>query len=219
MSGGDSSAKLSERKRPIRIVALLDALARAGLAPSPLPVIHELAYLCNVLAPVFDLTPFSASLLKRRGGPYYPVLQQTLDRMVGAGVVVATDVRHILVPEESRYRLSASYRLNAEFAKPIIERYREIYSAGGEVLLIDELAAAYSTLADEQLGNAVIFDARYAHGDVDTNNVIDFGEWKSAEESNFSRNAALTFAPNASLLPAERLYLYLDHLKKRASNG
>jgi len=177
------------------------------------------AYLCNVLAPVFDLTPFSASLLKRRGAPYYPVLQQTLDQMVGSGLVVATDVRHILVPEESRYRLSASYRLNPDFAKPIVDRYRVIYSRGGEVMLIDELAAAYSTLADDQLGSATLFDARYAHGDVDVNNVIDFGEWNSEEESNFSRNAALTFAPDANLLPAERLYLYLDHLKKRAANG
>jgi hypothetical protein len=201
------------------VIALLDALARAAIAPTSLRVVHELAYLSNVLAPVFELSPMSASLLKRRGGPYYPELQQTIDRLVGCGMIAVSDLRYVLVPEESRYRLHGCYHLNRALADPVVNRYREVYAVTGEPLFIDELAVAYSTLASEQLGYVVGQDARYADDDVDSNNVIDFGEWTSAAKANFSRNAALTFAPTANLMPAERLYLYLDHLRRRASGG
>ena len=63
-------AALDARKRPVRVLSLLDSLARAAISPVTVRVLHELAYLTNVLAPVFDLPPFSASLLRRRGGPY-----------------------------------------------------------------------------------------------------------------------------------------------------
>jgi hypothetical protein len=210
---------LHERRQAVRILSLLDALARACVLPAPLRVIHELAYLANVLAPVFDLSPLSASLLKRRGGPYYPELQQTLDELVGAGIVIAADIRFVHVPEETRYRLDATYRPNPDFATPITDRYRTVYSGTYEVVFLDELVAAYSMLSEEQLGRVVPQDARYAHGDVDPNNVIDFGEWTAQAASNFSRNAALSFGANTNLQPAERLYLYLDHLKRRMASG
>jgi hypothetical protein len=210
---------LTERKRPLRVLALLDALARATISPAPLRVVHELAYLANVLAPVFDLSPYSASLLKRRSGPYYPSLQQTLDEMVGRGMVVASELRYVHVPEESRYRLDAHYKLNRELSHPAVLEYRRAYDDTGEVLFLDELAIAYSTLAEDQLGRATLQDARYAHSDVDTNNVIDFGEWVPQAAANFSRNAALSFAPHVNLLPAERLYMYLDHLRTRSAGG
>lgn len=210
---------LIEGKRPIRVLALLDSLSRAAISPAPLRVVHEVAYLANVLAPVFDLSPFSASLLKRRGGPYYPAFQDSIDRLVGRGLIVATDLRYVHVQEENRYRLDAKYQLNADLTVAVLERYRYIYADTPEVLFLDELAAAYSTLADEHLGRAAEKDARYAYGDVDVNNVIDFGEWAPSEKVNFSRNAALSFAPDAGLLPAERLYLYLDHLRQRVASG
>ncbi len=213
------SGSISDRQRPLRVIALLDSLARAAIAPASIRVLHELAYLSNVLAPVFELSPMSASLLKRRGGPYYPEMQQTIDCLVGRGMIDVSDLRYVLVPEESRYRLHGCYHLNHALADPVVIRYREVYAVTGEPLFIDELAVAYSTLAAEQLGYVVGQDARYADDDVDSNNVIDFGEWTSAAKTNFSRNAALTFAPTANLMPAERLYLYLDHLKRRASGG
>ena len=214
-----SAQPLNERKRPIRVLALLDSLSRAALSPAPLRVVHEVAYLANVLAPVFDLSPFSASLLKRRGGPYYPLLQESIDHLVGRGLVIAAELRYVHVPEEARYRLDATYRLNSQLAASALDRYRDIYSGTGEVLFLDELAAAYSMLTDEQLGRMAMKDARYAHTGVDTNNVIDFGEWSPSVKVNFSRNAALSFTPNAGLLPAERLYLYVEHLRQRAASG
>jgi hypothetical protein len=210
---------LIRRKRPIRVLALLDALSRAGISPVHLGVVHEFAYLANVLAPVFDLSPFRASLLKRRSGPYYPVLQRTIDGLVGGGLLLARQLRYRFVEEEERYRLDAQYQLNRELAQPALAIYRAAYSDTTEVMFFDELAVAYSTLSDEQLGHATLEDARYSDADVDPGNVIDFGEWTQEAVTNFSRNAALSFAPDANLFPAERLYLYLDHLKMRAAGG
>lgn len=200
----------------VRVLTLLDALAAAGLAPSSSRALHELAYLANVLAPVFDLPPLDATLLKRKSGPYYPELQQTIDRLVGRGLVEAQELRYELDEIEQRYRISASYLLRWSEVHAALNRYRELYPV--EALFLEELAAAYSALSDAEQGHVAVGDARYADVSVDVNNVIDFGEWSSAEK-NFSRNAAMTFAPGMHLPPAERLYLYLDHLQQRAAHG
>lgn len=201
------------------MVAILDSLARASLTPASLRVVHELLFLSNVLAPVFDLEPGSASILKRRGGPYYPAMQRALDQLVGSGVVVASGISFVKIPEEGRYALEANYALNYELASPIVDMYRRVYHDTGTVDFIDELAVAYSTLATENLGSVSLQDARYAHDDVDVNNVIDFGEWTKPKKSNFSRNAAMSFSSEVDLQPAERIYLYLEHLSRRAHHG
>lgn len=215
----ESSASLEARKRPIRVLALLDALADASIFEAPLRVVHELAYLSNVLAPVFDLSPFSASLLKRLGGPYYPELQDTIDLLVGRGMVFASDIHYEHVVEEKRYRLHANYRINRALAGHALAAYHEIYADTGEPFFLGELCAAYSMLADLELGQAFRFDARYADKDVDNNEVIDFGQWVNATSTNFSRNAAMSFRPGESLQPAERIFMYIEHVQRKAAYG
>lgn len=94
-----------------------------------------------------------------------------------------------------------------------------MYAETGEPFFIGELCAAYSTLADQDLGQAFRFDARYADGDVDTNEVIDFGQWSNAASTNFSRNAAMSFRPGESLQPAERIFMYIEHVQRKAGHG
>lgn len=202
--------------RTVRVLSLLDALAAVGLTPASSRALHELAYLANVLAPVFDLTPFDSVLLKRKSGPYYPDLQFTIDSLVGRGLVEALESRYEFDEVEERYRIVASYRMRRSQVICALKRYRTLFES--EVHFLDELAAAYSDLSDEEQGIAALEDARYADASVDENNVIDFGQWVSAEK-NFSRNAAMAFAPGKNLLPAERLYMYLDHLQHKVSYG
>ncbi len=212
-------AALDARKRPVRVLSLLDSLARAAISPVTVRVLHELAYLTNVLAPVFDLPPFSASLLRRRGGPYYPELQETVDLLVGRRMVDVADIRYVYDTDEGRYRLDANYRLNDDLAADAVLEYRRVYAHTSEPLFIDELAAAYSLLADDQLGGVARYDARYGDENVDTNDVIDFGQWSEASKTNFSRNSALSFRPGERLNPAERLYMYMAHVQRRAAGG
>lgn len=202
--------------RIVRVLSLLDALSGAGITPSPSRAMHELAYLANVLAPVFDLSPLDAVLLKRKSGPYYPELQQAIDRLVGQGLVEVLNPHYELDEVEQRYRMVASYRLCRSVVTHALERYRVLFES--EAQFIDELAAAYSALSDQEQGRTALGDARYADASVDENNVIDFGQWVSIDK-NFSRNAAMAFAPGQNLRPAERLYLYLDHLQQRVAHG
>jgi hypothetical protein len=196
-----------------RVVGLLDALARSGVVPSPARAVHELAYLANVLSPVFDLQPFDATLLKRSAGPYYPALQLALDRLVGRGLLDALGLTYELDETDGRYRVHARYRLRRAVAGPVLDALRQVRRE--ESHFLDELAAAYAGLSDEAMGVATLWDARYADADVDVDDVIDFGEWSSTAK-NFSRNAAMAFAPDRTLMPAERLYLYLDYLGHKA---
>lgn len=212
-------ASLDSRKRPLRVLALLDALSDASIFEAPLRAVHELAYLSNVLAPVFELAPFSASLLKRQGGPYYPELQETIDMLVGRGMVFASGIRYEHVPEEDRYRLLANYQINHRLAAPALAAYREVYTDTGEPFFIGELCAAYAMLADRELGQVFRFDARYADTDVDNNEVIDFGQWANPVSTNFSRNAAMSFRPGESLQPAERIFMYIEHVQRKAGHG
>lgn len=211
----DERSSVQATAQIVRVLSLLDALAAAGLIPSSSQALHELAYLANVLAPVFDLQPLDATLLKRKSGPYYPILQQTVDQLVGRGLVEAVNLRYELDEAECRYRICASYRLCRKQVSASLERYRSLRPV--EARFLDELASAYSGLLDTEQGAVANKDARYADGSVDINNVIDFGQWAPLEK-NFSRNAAMAFAPTQNLAPAERLYLYLDHLHGKVAN-
>ncbi|WP_323123233.1 hypothetical protein [Burkholderia alba] len=219
MAAADPKQSVEVRRRPIRVLALLDALYRASIFEASLRTVHELAYLSNVLAPVFELAPFSASLLKRQGGPYYPELQEAIDVLVGRGMVLASDIRYAFIAEEKRYRLQANYRLNNDLARNALDTYKQVYADTGEPFFIEELCAAYSMLSDNELGQTFRFDARYADTDVDNNEVIDFGQWADPAKTNFSRNAALSFRPGEALQPAERLFMYIEHVQRRAAHG
>jgi hypothetical protein len=129
-------------------------------------------------------------------------------------LVDALEVEYRFVAEDKRYHVVAAYRLRRAFVQAALDRHRQVCPE--EALFLRELASAYSVLNDQQLGRAALEDARYADRSVDIDNVIDFGEWDSPAR-NFSRNAALAFAPGRRLQPAERLYLYLDHLGSRVS--
>lgn len=208
-------ADLVARQQAVRVLVLLDALARTGLVPTAAKALHELAYLANVLSPVFDLSPLDAKLLKRASGPYYPELQQAIDHLVGRVFVDALGLEYRFVEEDQRYRVVAAYRLRRPQVQAALDCHAQVFPE--EALFLRELAAAYSTLTDAQLGRAAREDARYADTSVDVDNVIDFGEYDQPSK-NFSRNAALAFAPGRRLAPAERLYLYLDHLGSRVAH-
>lgn len=219
MPAPDDLKEFEARKRPLRVLVLLDGLSRASIFTPSLRVVHEVAYLANVLAPVFQLDPFNASLLKRQGGPYYPELQDTIDSLIGRGMVIASNMRYVHVSEEDRYRLQANYRINRELAAAALLEFREMYTDTGEPFFIDELCAAYSLLSDEELGTTFRFDARYADTDVDNSEVIDFGQWTDSTATNFSRNAAMSFRPDDRLEPAERIYMYIEQVQRRAARG
>ena len=98
-------------QRRVRLIMLLHAAESAGLAPIGILQLHSLAYLSNVLAPVWKLRPLDGKVMKRRGGPFYPVLQHDLDRLISQGLVLITNLGY-KGDENGRWRLDGNFYLN-----------------------------------------------------------------------------------------------------------
>ena len=211
----DDPFTLSVRRR-IRVVTLLDAAHRAGMTPMPILRLHTVAYLANVLAPVWELDAHDGKLLKRRGGPFYPALQKDLDRLTGMGLVRLTHLRHE-EEEPGRWRLEGSYELNYGFATPVLDCLRTISEDERQTHgYIGELLLSLSSLSDDDLDTAMREDATYSDPRVAEGNVIDFAEWHHA---NWTASAADRFTqilPTGDrTTPGEKLHLYVAHLHRR----
>lgn len=197
-------------RRQLRVLVLLEAAADAGLEPVPLLVLHNLAYLSNALAPVWNLHPFDGAVLKRRGSPYYPTLQWDVDRMVGHGLLHVRDVRY--VQEDGRWRIDSSYSLNYELAHRVLTTMREVGFEPGLSTFCTTLAQAFSALPQEQLGYLLSEDAAYGNPAVDVSNVVNLAENHAV---NFAANAAGAFRPDVALTAGERVHMYVNHLHTR----
>ena len=202
-------------RRRVRLVVLLDASREAGIEPLPTLRLHLVAYLANVLSPVWDMPSVDGSVLKRRGGPFYPDLQRDLDRLVGIGVARVENLRHQRI-DEDHYRLEGSYRLNPTLAEPILAHLGTMKEEAAAGRFVRELVLALSALSDDEIDLAVTEDATYANPKIGDNNVIDFGEWMNA---NYSAAAAEKVgdlvATRAVVSASEKVHLYVRHLRRR----
>lgn len=203
------AAELSQR-RQLRVLVLLEAAASAGMEPVRLPVLHNLAYLSNALAPVWQLDPFDGAVLKRRGSPYYPSLQWDVDRLVGCGLLQVQDVRYVEV--DNRWQIDASYCLNRAMARPVLDTRRAVGFEPGLEDFCHSLAQAMASLPLEEVERVLNEDAAYGNPAVDVSNVVNFAE---SHGINFATNAARAFRPDVPLTPGERVNLYVNHLHAR----
>ena len=165
------------------------------------------------------MPPFDGKILKRRGSPFYPVLQSDLDRLVGMGVVLISNISHVR-DEEKRWRLEGVYHLNHGFADRILKQIVQFESERHLVTFFQELAYALSALSDDDFGSATNQDATYADPVIDAGNVVDFAEW---QDVNYSANAARYFErvlpSGTQTTQAEMLHLYFHHLYRRLHGG
>jgi hypothetical protein len=209
----------STLRRKVRLVVLIDSAERAGLAPLSVLRLHTFAFLSNVLAPVWEMPVLEGKVFKRRGGPFYPVLQHDLDCLVGLGVVIISNLGHVL-DEQKRWRLEGSYRLNRLFADPILDRIGEFKEERRFCGFLEELAFAISALSDDDLDKAPTEDATYADPIVDFGSVVDFAEWQHKNSTAAAAARLGKFLPGGvHPQPGEKLHLYLRHLKARIHGG
>ena len=202
-------------RRRVRLIMLLHASESAGLAPIGILQLHSLAYLSNVLSPVWELRPLDGKVMKRRGGPFYPALQHDLDGLVSQGLVLITNLGYER-DSDGRWRLDGAFYLNHAFADAVIRQYRNYEAEYHLATFIDELAYAFSALSEEDLQSVVSEDATYTDQLMAFGNVVDFGEWRTL---NYSANAANYFDRllSGGTLPTlgEKLHLYARHLYGR----
>ena len=216
---GNEPLAASVRRR-VRILTLLDAANHAGMTPMPILRFHAVAYLANVLAPVWQLNAHDGKLLKRRGGPFYPAMQKDLDRLTGMGVVHLTRLSH---EEEApgQWRLEGSYALNYDFAAPILNCLQTISRDERLTLAyIRELLLALSSLGDDDLDTAIQEDATYSDPLVTEGNVIDFAEWSDRNRTKSAAEHFKDILPSGdNTTPGEKLHLYVAHLHRRLNDG
>jgi hypothetical protein len=218
MTDGTTQTELfdvSTARRQVRIVALLHAAETAGLTPISVLQFHTIAYLSNVLAPVWELPSEDGKIFKRNDGPFYPVLQHDVDRLIGAGVVSIINLGHVL-DHDNHWRLEGSYSLIPALSQRILEVLHRFREEQQLLEFFQELAYALSALEESDLQVASDEDATYSDPLIDFGNVVDFGEWQHV---NYSANAADYFQrilpSGTSTTSGEKLHMYVRHLRER----
>lgn len=211
-----------------RVLLLLEASERVGIAPIRTSRLHAFAYLADVLSPVWKLVPFDGTVLKIEGGPHYPDLQRELDRLVILGLVEISELSYLDRPHNGA-RIDASYALNLQ--SPALQNLLRALGAGDPSLAIDsqdvqlhaflvDLAGALSTIPGDQIDAAASIDATYADQRIGVSNVIDFGDWaQDSVAANLSFRAVQRFdsflPQGVSIGAGEKLYLYASYLGRR----
>lgn len=232
MPASDSpSAQLTDTelgilRRRARVLQLLDAAERAGIAPIETHKLHALAYLADVLSPVWGFPAFDGVILKAVGGPFYRDLQKEIDRLVGMGLV---EIRGLKYQERSRKGARILGRYSLRFASSHLEHLLSAIGGRSEADLIDpkdrrlhdflvELASALAHLPGDEIDKAASADVTYSDPRIASNNLVEFDEIGEDGKSNLSVVTARfnAFVPEGvSFSPGEQVYLYASYLGKR----
>lgn len=194
---------------------LLEAAENAGLTPISVLQLHALVYLANVLSPVWNLPPEKRIVLRKRGGPYYPEVQNEVDALVGRGIVGIEGLKHMR-DVDGRWRLEGGFFLDSlDAADSITKAIRNFDDERQLFAFYRELAFAFASIAGAERGQVVEEDAIYAV-DVGEEVLIDFADWK---QENYAEQAANFFdqvMPDGQpASAAQKLHLYAQHLKQR----
>jgi hypothetical protein len=206
----DSPAEMAARRS--WLLLLLDGVARAGLPSVEAMRLHRLAFLANCLAAMYDLPAADGKILKYQRGPFYPVFQWDLDRLVAMGLVEVRSLRHELDVFGPWFH--AEYALSS-VALPAVEHLRRAPGLERTHRFLVEIATAYAALPEDHREQAALVDATYADPLKLEGSVIDYAQW---HVRNFSIGTANAFeqylASGIRLSQREKLHLYFHYLDR-----
>lgn len=206
-------------RRRLRILVIVRSAEKALWAPVSTEFLHLMAYMTNVLAPVWDMPVLDGKLLKQQAGPFYPSLQADADSLVGQGLLLQSDLSYVRTID-GQWRLQGAYTNNRSLSERVLEAL-DVYPEEREmVTFCEEVAFGLSRLASIHPSRLGEEDATYGDSQVDFGSVVDFGEWS---QHNQATNAALHLG---RLLPSgqnttagEMIHSYVRHLNRRVMNG
>ena len=201
------------------MLSLLDACRLVGLAPITSMSLHVAAYLCEIFAPASSRTPMDGKVLKERGTPYYPALQQDVDRLIGMGLVRIDGMQEKCIGDGLSVLLP-SLRLESGRAEPLLEALRSLPDEEETYDFLFEVIQAFSRLSDEQIPYSMAEDATYGNPSVDKGEVIDLGEWVNPEATPTSHVAAqIRGLASETMNFAEIMDIYVNHIAYRLDHG
>lgn len=199
------------------LIFLLHACHKAGLLPIEKMRLHQLIFLSNCLAPLFEETPDSARIVKYKRGPFYPVVQWDLDHLAVTGAISISDVQYI--QDQFGTWLEARYSISDK-TKPIIQHCRGINYGQRLDDYLTEVAFGFAALNKRLLDEVAFKDKTYNAPGTSAGAFIDF----SKVATNYSVKTAESFR---KILPEEiapsrkeELFLYLrflEHLTEKAA--
>lgn len=202
--------------RNARLLSLLQAARDAGISPVQSTRFHQLVYLCNALAPVWDVVPLTKELLKLYGTPYDAGLQDDIDRLVAAGLIRARDL-HYFQTDQGSWQVGALYALGpAALTDPILRMLWAFPDERESANIAREVCLAVSALPAEWIDRVLSLDVAYADPRFSPNSVISLLD---SDGENGSSRAAQLFqdVSDKELTPSEQAGLYIRHLFRIAS--
>ncbi|MFI6628454.1 hypothetical protein ACI2LC_46465 [Nonomuraea wenchangensis] len=203
----------------VRIVAIVRACQDSGISPAPLTTIHAVAYFADVLAPVWQIPVLESQILKKAELPTNPELQRDIDRLVGIGVLVPSNIRHI--QSGALWRLDANYALHSLFGPRILDALERDNQYSRELHFVREVTLALAGIGTYGLGGAVLADATYSDPLLGIGSVVDL----APENSRITRTVEVSerfrtlMASQRKLSDAEVIHLYVRHLYSALKAG
>jgi hypothetical protein len=204
----------------LRAMALIEAAERASLTPIPIERLHSLAYLADVLSPVWGLEPFDKAALKTEQAPFFATFQAAVDILVLEGMIEVSDFAYEHV-SAGNIKLKAKYasRYDDPFVNSVLSFLYEdeIYSA--KIEYFTALAIAMSRLPDSEIEYAASKDAAWENPDVPIDNLVDITNELGAAIATPTTHTIDYFGKNAvggvRLGRASNLRLYASYLGQR----
>lgn len=195
------------------LVFLMGAARKAGLLPISKGLFHRIIYLSNCLAPLFETSPTTATIVKYRRGPFYPKLQWYLDRLAVLGVLKVRDLEY--VTDEHGVWMEAFYFTNGT-TRHVIDTCTQIQYGRKIEEYLTEMIFAIASISKRNWNSAALHDATYGEAGKTEGAFIDFSD-PADNLSAQTAHAFRTVLPEGIVIsPKEEMFLYLRFLEAQA---
>lgn len=155
----------------VRALLIVDGFRETALFPAPLNAIHAASYFVDVFAGLWDARSLSDTVLKTRRIPRNALFQNSVDRLVGRAVLIASDVRYN--HESGPVVLDARYSLNDSMASDVLGLIRGDEFWATERTLVGEVTLGIGAVTSDRVPRTVAADATYADPLLDYNTLVD----------------------------------------------
>ena len=183
---------------------------RIGVTPISAAQLHVTLYLANTLASLFDVHRVRGRVLKRGDFPFYPDVQNEIDRLAFNGVLKIERVDF-----GTKGRMTPHLGMGPKGLETYQMITKRMPDAARVARLFRELVAA--CFGKFLTANAAIgpIDANYGSNLVVENEVVDFSEWtdenKNMEVAQYLLTRLKAMRPHAD---RDGVRLYCDYLDK-----
>lgn len=195
------------------LLGLISLANQAGLRPLPKKQVHSLVFLANSLATIYDDEGVAFRVVKHAHGPFYPDAQWDLDRMVGQGLLIISDVD--FSEDNGRWWMDANYEVTPR-GETVFASCRELPLLQRSYVFLVELTNAFASLTLNAQDQAPFKDAIYSTPGRPNWAPLVFEE----PQQNLTALTATAFdelvGPSIRLSPKERLQLYFGYLQRVA---